>query len=501
MAVIDELLATFSLTEGSNTPAGTDLVGAELDDHLRVIKRAIAQTGQWDTLTVTAATALTATADMSRVFLVDTSASASIILTLPAAPIPGWNAIVRNTGAGETVLSGTIDGASNLTLSGSAQAAFIWYGDGYHAIQSNVPAAVDPHPIQTNLTTAGSGTAYTVTTGESYASLSAVPTLILQAHAASGATPTLNVDSLGAKSLKKFNATDLEATDLALNQRFQVVYNDEDDTWEVLSAIKAPSGGASDFPTRGGLAPHKELKIERSLEPTETDHIVVVYAGDSLSGIDGHVWLEDSSNNWYKWTGESVTADLETSGAGGLDTGSESSATFTWYYVWVIHNPTTDTTSGLLSLDPDSPTMPSGYTYKGLVGAVANLTDNNLMESYQVDDVCSARNASYILSHSAPPSNGMTSIDMSEGFPKKVKRAHVNLLVQNLTQLGSSFVLAPKASNSQVDVIASATQNTNNYVYMGNICSVQEDQTLYYRSTQTAGTTNLLLYITGWTFK
>lgn len=57
---------------------------------------------------------------------------------------------------------------------------------------------------------------------------------------------------------------------------------------------------------------------------------------------------------------------LATSGVNGLDTGT--SATSTWYSVWVIWNGST--TAGLLSLSATAPTMPAGYTYKTRVGWV-----------------------------------------------------------------------------------------------------------------------------------
>lgn len=65
-----------------------------------------------------------------------------------------------------------------------------------------------------------------------------------------------------------------------------------------------------------------------------------------------------------------LTADITASGANGLDTGSEASNT--WYFIWVIYNPTTDTEAALLSLSNTNPTMPSGYTKKRLVGEIKN---------------------------------------------------------------------------------------------------------------------------------
>lgn len=78
--------------------------------------------------------------------------------------------------------------------------------------------------------------------------------------------------------------------------------------------------------------------------------------------------LEDTSNNSMTAKTVSVTINDTVSGTNGLDTGT--AANSTWYYVWVIYNPTTTTTAGLLSLSASSPTMPSGYTFKSRFGTV-----------------------------------------------------------------------------------------------------------------------------------
>lgn len=65
-----------------------------------------------------------------------------------------------------------------------------------------------------------------------------------------------------------------------------------------------------------------------------------------------------------------LTVDITQSGANGLDTGSE--ASWYWYYIYVIYNPTTTTYAGLLSLSSTSPTMPSGYTKYRRIGSVIN---------------------------------------------------------------------------------------------------------------------------------
>jgi len=65
-----------------------------------------------------------------------------------------------------------------------------------------------------------------------------------------------------------------------------------------------------------------------------------------------------------------IDVDITVSGINGLDFGVE--AANTWYYVWIIRNPTTGLVKGLLSLSDTAPTMPVGYTKKRRIGIVRN---------------------------------------------------------------------------------------------------------------------------------
>ena len=78
--------------------------------------------------------------------------------------------------------------------------------------------------------------------------------------------------------------------------------------------------------------------------------------------------VEDSSNAYKTLRTVSLSINSAGAGANGLDAGSL--AALIWYSVWVIYNPTTQTTAGLLSLSLTAPTMPSGYTMKARVGWV-----------------------------------------------------------------------------------------------------------------------------------
>lgn len=86
----------------------------------------------------------------------------------------------------------------------------------------------------------------------------------------------------------------------------------------------------------------------------------------------------------YQAGAVNLTVDISASGANGLDTGSEAGST--WYFLWVIYNPTTDTVAGLISLSTTAPTMPSGYTFKKLIGIAYNDAGSDLDAFIQYDN-------------------------------------------------------------------------------------------------------------------
>ncbi len=78
----------------------------------------------------------------------------------------------------------------------------------------------------------------------------------------------------------------------------------------------------------------------------------------------------DSTNVDDILVSTSLTASLTSSGANGLDTGTEASATF--YHVYVVKNPSSGAVASLLSTSSTSPTLPSGYTRFRRIGCFMN---------------------------------------------------------------------------------------------------------------------------------
>jgi hypothetical protein len=82
----------------------------------------------------------------------------------------------------------------------------------------------------------------------------------------------------------------------------------------------------------------------------------------------GSVVLRNATGQSFLASAVSVSPVISASGANGLDTGTLAASTF--YYPYVIYNPTTLATAGLFSLSATAPTLPSGYTFFARIGAV-----------------------------------------------------------------------------------------------------------------------------------
>ncbi len=93
----------------------------------------------------------------------------------------------------------------------------------------------------------------------------------------------------------------------------------------------------------------------------------------ALTVTADEVLLENPVNNQYITVRNLNLTAINPSSSGSstgndLDTGTL--AGNTWYYVWIIYNPTTTTVAGLVSASSTTPTLPSGYTFCAMVGAI-----------------------------------------------------------------------------------------------------------------------------------
>jgi hypothetical protein len=163
----------------------------------------------------------------------------------------------------------------------------------------------------------------------------------------SGAAPTLQIDATLA-AIRKLNNLVPAPGDLKTNQRTLFVYDVTLGVWMMLTPTAIPDTALA------GASRNLQVRVPSVTQATATADEVIL--------------RDDSAGVFHRATAVNETAAITASGLNGLDTGVE--AANTWYYLWLIYNGTS--LDSLLSLSDTAPTMPGGYTYKALVGAVRN---------------------------------------------------------------------------------------------------------------------------------
>jgi hypothetical protein len=211
-------------------------------------------------------------------------------------------------------------------------------------------------------TTGGTATAYTATFSPTVTALTNGLRVLVKWNATNTGTATFAPDGLTAKAIRKLNDAAIVAGDILQDQISELVYDSTLDHWLLTSpvVINTPA-------TVVGLS--RGLVIQSNA--TDPTFKVDIAADDIV--------LKNSGGLSYLAEAVSLTANMSVSGANGLDTGAESSST--WYYLWAIYNGTT--VAALISASTTSPTLPTGYTYKALLGAIYNDSGSNLRNVLQ----------------------------------------------------------------------------------------------------------------------
>jgi len=229
---------------------------------------------------------------------------------------------------------------------------------------ASVAHAAGPFPDQGTWggTSGGSANAQTLTISNYFAKLVGVPIRGIAGFTNTSAT-TMNVSSTGASAVKKPSPAGLTALiggEIVAGQPFTV-------TWDGSEYVL---GAAAGTPITGGY---------QNLVVHTTSVSQVAITANALT-------VTDANGYGYRLVVTSaVTCNIATSGANGLDTGSEAAST--WYSVWDIYNPASLTDACLLSISSTSPTLPSGYTAKMRVGWVRNDAGSNFWQTIQYGDL------------------------------------------------------------------------------------------------------------------
>ncbi len=200
--------------------------------------------------------------------------------------------------------------------------------------------------------------------------------LYFKADATNTGAVNLAVNALGTHTITKYGGQPLVAGDIVAEQIVGVQYNTSllaQPTWQFI-----------------GLTANQTLPTASAVGGATRNLIVQNNAGTPASKVDidaDEVVLKSASGDPYLASAVNVTCNSGTTGADGLDTGVI--AATTWYYLWLIYNPTTLTVASLLSLSATAPTMPAGYTFKALVSrvhaGVSGGSTTDFMTFYQLD--------------------------------------------------------------------------------------------------------------------
>jgi hypothetical protein len=203
--------------------------------------------------------------------------------------------------------------------------------------------------------------------------------------------------------------------------------------------------------------------------------------------------LKDSDGRAYLAESVNLTVDITASGANGLSTGSESPST--WYYAWVLWNGTT--VAGILDPSISSPTLPSGYTHRALVGAIYNDGSSNFIKIYQNGN--KVRRAQLTVSTTVPTTS-YVSVSLTAAVPANAKR----VIGQEGFQMGASVTATYYISPASSDDLA----KSNTYTTGGSTAATQPRhfdeplitaQTIYNKRTGTApGAYNM--HVNGWEY-
>jgi hypothetical protein len=144
-----------------------------------------------------------------------------------------------------------------------------------------------------------------------------------------------------------------------VNDNFTILDDAVDDNHARLTALEA-------------LAIGKSSDLVVATSPTNPGSQIDIAAG-------ALVLAPTSGGGLLLVEGISVSVDVTTSGAGGLDTGTLISPS--WYDIWVISDGTTH--DGLVVRNRNTPTFPAGTTHAVKVGAVRNTSSGTLRGFHQ----------------------------------------------------------------------------------------------------------------------
>ena len=279
-----------------------------------------------------------------------------------------------------------------------------------------------------SLTTAGTSTAYTLTTNTVFTSLALMDnqTLTFTMSATSGATPTLNVDGLGAKVIRNATGVALPTGALLSGSVYRATYDNGAGEWllhnqpgvlptdsvatatiandavtyakiqnvsatsRLLGRSTAGAGDVEEVTLGAGMSMSGGALVstlDPAVIPGFLSGLELSYSSATAIGITAGAANDVSSGGMMTLAAaitKTTSAWAVGTGNGGLDTGAI--ATSTWYHFFAIKRTDTGVVDVLFSTSASAPTMPANYTLKRRIGSAKTNGSSQWVQFTQTGD-------------------------------------------------------------------------------------------------------------------
>ncbi|MEN9755828.1 MAG: hypothetical protein RL755_15 [Pseudomonadota bacterium] len=327
-----------------------------------------------------------------------------------------------------------------------------------------------------SVTAGGTSDAITATYAPVYAAWVDGMTFFAKITAANTTTtPTISPNGLTAKTIVKGGGVALIAGDLQVGAIAEFKYSSTLD--KVLLQNPATSGNGGQFTLLQLITTNLYIKPNASTPNTKLD-------------ITAQEAMLISGNNVIKPTSISCTLDITVNGLNGLDTGTR--AANTWYTIYFISNGTT--TGAIASLSTSSPTLPSGYTFSGFIGAFRTNGSSNIIHFTQRQNVVEFTETNVLTAGQASVSGTFQGLSIATAVPAQAKRAKCRLS----SSIAGNGVLKV-AANASGDGVAGGNISTAN-LYETVQVLITDQQLLYWtQNSNTAGAV-CIINISGFEF-
>jgi hypothetical protein len=237
----------------------------------------------------------------------------------------------------------------------------------------------------------------------------------------------------------------------------------------------------------GGLIATSVRDTSRGLIINDTNVTTVKVVADELI-------LQDASGGSLRVSSFDSSAAITNSGIYGLDVAPE--LTSTWFYIWVIGNATANGT--MISNSSTAPTLPSGYTHKGLFGAVYNDSGDDFDAFEQRGERANIDDVVVTTTYGAIPT--FAPVDMTALVPATARK----IFGSQLMQLPSGAVTVQNCfvafdSGGFGEAVTGGAKDSGDIVYVRTSYLIAiENQTSY--ASETSGVTTCQMRLSGWEY-